>query len=512
MSNVQGRTPVPLEVNPSLDSAILSLLMDAIPDRIYFKDTESRFVRNNAAHARSFGKMPEECVGKTDFDLFSREHAERAFADEQEIIRTGQPVIAKAERITRRDGTRGWASTTKLPWRDATGRIIGTFGITRDITATKEAEHKLAEERTLLRTIIDQLPSRLYVKDVESRYVLNNKAHLEMLGVGTQAEATGRTTLDFFPGERGRQAMADDRKVLETGTPIHNQERSNFGPEGRVQWSLVTKVPLHDAGGQLIGVVGISHDITERKRQEEAAKRNAEELARSNAELEQFAYVASHDLQEPLRAVASCVQLLKKRYEGQLDARADEFITHAVEGTKRMQALITDLLAYSRVGTHTHPFERVECSVVLEEALANLSVAVQESGAVIRPEPDPLPVVVADAMQLTQVFQNLIGNAIKFCGERRPEIRVSATKQPGEWLFAVADNGIGIEPQYFERIFRVFQRLHTRARYPGTGIGLAICKKIVERHGGRLWIESQPEQGSTFFFTLPDRSQPPANS
>jgi PAS domain S-box-containing protein len=508
MSIVPDPTREPLLANPSLDSALLSLLMDAIPDRIYFKDLQSRIVRNNAAHARSFGATPEQCVGKSDFDFFSREHAERAFADEQSIIRTGQAVIGKTERLTRRDGRQAWASSTKLPWRDAEGRVIGTFGITRDITEMKEAEEKLFEERNLLSTIINQIPSRLYVKDTAGRFVLNNQAHLETLGVKTQAEAVGRTTADFFPGERGEQALADDRQVLEGGLPIHNQERGQVHPDGHVTWSLVTKVPLRDSRGTLIGLVGVSHDITERKRQEEEAKKNAAELARSNAELEQFAYVASHDLQEPLRAVASCVQLLKKRYEGQLDARADEFIAHAVDGTKRMQALITDLLAYSRVGTHTHPFESVELGEVVDEALTNLTIAVQESGAVVKHE--GLPQVIADGSQLVQVFQNLVGNAIKFRGERPPEIRIAAQRGEGEWVLSVADNGIGIEPQYFERIFRVFQRLHTRARYPGTGIGLAICKKIVERHGGRIWIESQPERGSTFFFSLPERSPTPA--
>jgi light-regulated signal transduction histidine kinase (bacteriophytochrome) len=201
------------------------------------------------------------------------------------------------------------------------------------------------------------------------------------------------------------------------------------------------------------------------------------------------------------------VQLLKKRYEGQLDARADEFIAHAVDGTKRMQALIMDLLSYSRVGTHTHPFTPTDCAEIMQDTLANLRVSIEESGAVVTC--DPLPSVMADDSQLAQVFQNLVGNALKFRAEnRKPEVRVSARQEAGEWIFGVADNGIGIEPQYFERVFRVFQRLHTRARYPGTGIGLAIVKKVVERHGGRVWIESQLERGTTFFFTLPERPFP----
>ncbi len=255
-------TPAPAE---SIDSTILRVLMDNIPDRIYFKDLNSRFVRNNLAQARSLGAAsPDECVGKTDFDFFSKEHAERAYLDEQVIIRTGRPIIAKIERTTLRDGTQTWVSTTKMPWCDETGRIIGTFGLTRNITALKEAEEKLTIERNLLRTIIDHLPSRVYVKDTDSRYVLNNRAHLEILGVNHQDEAVGHMTTDFFPGERGQQAVADDQRVFSGGT-IQNQEKSDFGAEGQVRWSLTTKVPLHDLRGKLIGLVGISHDITRRK-------------------------------------------------------------------------------------------------------------------------------------------------------------------------------------------------------------------------------------------------------
>ena len=277
MSDFPSAVPSPSP--ESLDSAILRLLMENVPDRIYFKDLQSRFVRVNCAHAQWLGvSSPDDVVGKSDADFFSPAHATKAFAEEQQIIRTGQPVVGEVQRITKRDGTLAWGSTTKMPWRDSSGGIIGTFGLTRNVTATKEAEDKLTEERNLLRTIIDNLPSRLYVKDKDSRYVLNNKAHLEMLGKKSQADAAGRTTMDFFPGERGQQALADDVEVLSKGARILNQEKSDFGPEGGVRWSLVTKVPLHDIRGQLIGLVGISHDITRRKLAEEELQRRSAEM------------------------------------------------------------------------------------------------------------------------------------------------------------------------------------------------------------------------------------------
>jgi len=264
----------------SLDSSIVRMLMDATPDRIYFKDLESRFVRNNLAQSRLIGESsPEACVGKTDFDYFSREHAEKARADELEIIRTGRAIVGKEEHITLRDGTSAWVSTTKLPWRDATGRIIGTFGLTRDITETKLAEEKLTEERNLLRTIIDHLPSRIYVKDLECRYLLNNRAHLEGLHVASQEEVLGRTLREIMPGERAEVAMIDDQQVIATGQPILTQEKSATFEDGTTRWSLTTKVPLRDLRGQISGVVGISHDITKRKLAEQ-------ELARRTAEME----------------------------------------------------------------------------------------------------------------------------------------------------------------------------------------------------------------------------------
>lgn len=271
--------PTPDATAESLDSTILRLLMETIPDRIYFKDLQSRFVRVNYAHAQWLGVgSPTEVIGKSDADFFAASHAQTAFTEEQVIIHTGRPMVGEIQRITKRDGSEAWGSTTKMPWRDATGRIIGTFGVTRNVTATKQAEEKLTEERNLLRTIIDHLPSRVYVKDLTSRYLINNRAHLRALGITAQEESRGRTTVDFFPGERGQQALLDDRKVLETGLPIIDQEKSDFGAEGQTRWSLTTKVPLRDIREKIVGIVGISHDITERKRIEQELQRRTDEM------------------------------------------------------------------------------------------------------------------------------------------------------------------------------------------------------------------------------------------
>lgn len=242
--------------------------------------------------------------------------------------------------------------------------------------------------------------------------------------------------------------------------------------------------------------------IRERERVEEKLKQTMAEFARSNSELELFAYVASHDLQEPLRMVTSFTQLLEKRYKNKLDKDADEFIEFILDGATRMQSLINDLLQYSRVGTRGKPFKLTDFESVFGQSLVNLKIAIDENNAIITH--DPLPTLMADSTQMTEVFQNLISNAIKFRSKKSPQVHVSALKKRNEWVFSVRDNGIGIAPEFFDKLFIIFQRLHSRSEYPGTGIGLAVCKKIVERHGGKIWVESEPDKGSTFYFSIPD--------
>lgn len=286
-------------------------------------------------------------------------------------------------------------------------------------------------------------------------------------------------------------------------TPIYEAEFRLLAKDGEYRWILSRgKVVERDATGSALRAIGMHMDITKRKHTEDALAVRSKALMRSNAELEQFVYVASHDLKEPLRMVSNFCGLLQRRYKGQLDSTADEYIDYAVEGAARMHALLEDLVKFSRVGTRGNPFKPHDCQAILATACSNLKIAIDESGSII--EHDPLPTVTGDGLQLVQVFQNLIGNAIKYRSPAHPEIRVGAIRQDQGWVISIRDNGIGFDQAFSERIFVIFQRLHSRLEYPGTGMGLAICKKIVERHGGKIWCESKLGHGSTFFFSIPD--------
>ncbi len=319
----------------------------------------------------------------------------------------------------------------------------------------------------------------------------------------SRSEAIGQTLSQMIIPHRYREAHTQGlRLFLATGEgPVLNKriEIAALHRDG-------TEFPIELAiaairWGERRLFSAFARDVTEQKRAQRELARKVEELARSNAELEQFAYVASHDLQEPLRMVASFTQLLAHRYKGKLDADADEFIGFAVDGATRMQQLIQDLLSYSRVTTKGQSFRLIDAKAPCDNALENLQTSIKDSNAVVNV--GPLPAVLADPRQLMQLFQNLIGNAVKYRNDRTPEIHVAAKPNGDQWVFSVQDNGIGIAPQHSERIFQMFQRLHTTNEYQGTGIGLAICRKIVERHGGKIWVEAQPGKGSTFVFTIP---------
>ena len=355
------------------------------------------------------------------------------------------------------------------------------------------------------KTLFYKSPLPKWIYDEETlRFLEVNEEAMRLYGYN-QEEFQEMTLLDIRPPEEVALLLEDIVVVRRDPLSYRGSLRRHRKKSGEIIDVLVTAFPM-EVGGRKAGLSAIV-DVTERKRYEgqlqllnsDLAKR-ATELSASNAELERFAYIASHDLQEPLRMVSSFLQLLQKRYKGQLDQKADQYIHYAVDGAERMKALIMDLLEYSRVGSGKDSFVEVDTAVVMQEVGDIFREKIVAARALV--EIDPLPKVWGDKVQLMQLFQNLVSNALKYHSERLPSICVRAKEEPAHWLFSVQDNGIGIDPQFFDKIFIIFQRLHNKSDYSGTGIGLAICKKIVERHGGRIWVESRPGEGSTFYFTI----------
>jgi signal transduction histidine kinase len=390
------------------------------------------------------------------------------------------------------------AANTVVPESDAVlQRMHGTHALLSTLFAkltTQETETEAA--RLVGQSLL--LRSNVLVADAHQLAGTSNRAIatridvLLVILIGSLVPLLGACVFVGIAHRRILGALA----VLHEGTAVIGQ--------GHLTHRL--HVPGHDEFAALAGTLNamaeqLHTDGMQRQHAQAQLQQYIQELTRSNADLEHFAYAASHDLQEPVRAVVMCLQLFQADYIGKLETRADELIRHAVEGGARMRTLVDDLLRYARVSTRGTPLVPTDCTVVVTQALDNLKVVLEESGAVVTYE--PLPTVLADATQLLRVFQNLLSNALKFRTAAPPTVHISAERQESAWLFAVRDNGMGIEPQYAERIFVIFQRLHTRSEYPGTGMGLALCKKIVERHGGRIWVESALGQGATFFFTLP---------
>ncbi len=355
------------------------------------------------------------------------------------------------------------------------------------------------------KTLFYKSPLPKWIYDEETlRFLEVNDAAVRLYGY-SQEDFLRMTLKDIRPPDEMSGFMEDIAAVRQEPMAFHESQRRHRKRSGEVMDVLVFGHPV-EVGGRRARMVAIS-DITEGKRYEQQLRdlnadlaKRAAELSASNAELERFAYIASHDLQEPLRMVSSFLQLLQKRYKGQLDQKADQYIHYAVDGAERMKALIMDLLEYSRVGSGKDSFVEVDTAVVMQEVGDIFREKIVAARALV--EIDPLPKVWGDKVQLMQLFQNLVSNALKYHSERLPSISVRAKEEPAHWLFSVQDNGIGIDPQFFDKIFIIFQRLHNKSDYSGTGIGLAICKKIVERHGGRIWVESRPGEGSTFYFTI----------
>jgi PAS domain S-box-containing protein/MYXO-CTERM domain-containing protein len=476
--------------------------LEAAPDAMVVVDEGQEIVLLNAQAEKRFGYSREQLVGQKVQTIIPEGFAERQIAD-----RLRSTEVALAQEIDtgielegrRRDGSSFPIEIMLSPLQSDEG-IMVTAAI-RDISVRREAESQLRMSEERFRMLVGGVKDyAIFMLDPKGLVVSWNDGAERIKGYKS-SEIVGRHFSYFYPPEQVAAGKPAAELLQAAADGQFEEEGWRLRKDGSRFWADVLITALHDEKGELRGFSKIIRDITARKTAEELLAEKMKELSRSNKDLEQFSYVASHDLQEPLRMVASYMQLLSRRYKGKLDADADDFIGFAVDGTTRMQALIRDLLAYSRVGTGGAKLASIASDKCLQQALVNLRGSIEASGALVTH--DPLPVVMANEMLLAQLFQNLVGNAIKYQSPGTPKVHISAAlNDEKQWIFSVQDNGIGIEPQNFERVFGMFQRLHKGGEFSGTGIGLAICKKIVEQHHGNISVESQPGKGSTFFFTL----------
>jgi PAS domain S-box-containing protein len=402
-------------------------------------------------------------------------------------------------RIITRNGEVHWINHSCQPVYRDDGSWLGRRGSNRDITKRKRMDESLKDVEVRYKALFDRSLYCVYIHYFEGRFIDANEAALNLLGY-TREEIPFLNISSFLGKDQLFTAFKTIEEIKQTGSQKNPNEYKIRKKNGDSVW-VETEASLIYREGKPYAIQWIARDITERKRREEELKKLSEELARSNTDLKDFAYVASHDLKKPLQSIEGFVKLLARRYKGKLDAKADEFVEYIVNGIQRMQELIKDLLEYSQVGAKEKKFKSADCSFLVDKAVSNLKAIIEESSAVVTH--DRLPTIMADTSQMISLFQNLIDNAIKFRGEEAPRIHISAERKGDEWVFSIQDNGIGIDPKDSERIFGMFQRLHGSTDYPGTGIGLAICKKIVEQHGGRIWVESETGKGSTFYFTMP---------
>jgi len=459
-------------------------------------DIGGRYVNVNRAYAHKCGYKPQEMLGREWQITVHPDDVEMLILAYQEMLTSGKVEVEA--RGVRKNGSFFYKQLTMVKACDEQGTFNGHHCFMKDITERKLTERALQESEFKYRQIVELAEEGIWVIDGNARTTYANRAMARMLSY-SELEMFGRSLFDFM--EAGEKQKALDNVERRKQGISEKHEFKFKTKDGKDIWTYMSTNPVMDEKGNLLSCCALVYNITDRKKSDQQMLQLTEDLKRSNQELEQFAYVASHDLQEPLRAVTSYTQLLAQRYQGNLDAKADKYINHIVDGATRMQQLINDLLAYSRLGTQGKKFELTDCNAAVQQSLRNLQIAIAEKKAAIAC--DEMPTVMADESQLVQLFQNLIANSIKFCRQDIPLIDIAARRRENEWLFYVRDNGIGIDPEYADRIFIIFQRLHGRREYPGTGIGLAMCKRIVERHGGRIWVESQEGKGATFCFTIP---------
>jgi len=466
---------------------LLRVILTNIPCILFALDRAGLFTMSEGKALEALGMAPGAVVGMSVVDAY-REMPEML----SQLTRALQgDTVAFESRVADRI-----FDNRAVPYHDAGGVQAGVIGLATDITERVRAE----EAHARLAALVEASEDAIIGKALDGTIVAWNGGAERLYGY-TATEIVGRAASTLVPPDHPDE-MADLLDAVARGEVVAQYEVERVRKDGSRVPISATISPIRDRAGVITGASVVARDITARKQAEAALERSRAELERSNAELQQFAYVASHDLQEPLRTITSYLQLLQRRYRGALGEDADTFIGFAVDGARRMSALIKAVLAYSHVGTHGAAFAPVDSQALVAGVVATLHDRIEETGA--RVTCGDLPPVWGDATQLGQLVQNLIGNALKF--RRRgapPEVTVTATRVGGDWVLAVRDNGIGLPPDQRERVFGMFQRLHTREEYEGTGIGLSVCQKIVERHGGRIWVVSESGQGATFFVALP---------
>jgi PAS domain S-box-containing protein len=473
----------------------LAAIVSSSDDAIISKSLDGIILSWNRGAERIFGYKAEEVIGKHVSMLAAPECVDEIPPILDRVSR-GESVDHYETRRKTKDGRILIVSLTVSPIRGADGTIIAASKVARDITVQKG----ISELQERLAAIVESSDDAIISKDLNGIVRSWNRSAERLFGY-TAEEVIGKSITIVIPPDRlGEEPQILGR--LQRGERVDHFETIRRHKDGTLLDISLTISPVKNSEGKVVGASKIARDITERKRQEQALAVVNAALTRSNADLQQFAYSASHDLQEPLRMVSTYGELLKREFGGQLGARGDEYIGYTIQGALRMEQLLRDLRSYTLASSAgQNPTEDIEAGQSLDKALAALESAVKESGACVTRT--ALPRVRLHEFQMEQIFQNLIGNSIHYRSSEPPRIHIAAEPRGKDWLFSVRDNGIGIDPQYKEQIFEIFKRLHSAAAYPGTGMGLAICQRIVERAGGNIWVESAPGRGSTFFFTVP---------
>jgi PAS domain S-box-containing protein len=503
------------------ERALLHSLMANLPDSIYFKDSQSRFIRISKALANHFGiDDPAQAAGKTDFDFFSEEHARQAFLDEQEMIRTGRPVIGKEEKETWEDGRTTWVSTTKMPLRDSDSKIIGTFGISRDTTERKQAEELVRGSEALYHSLVEYLPQNIFRKDLEGRFTFANRKFCAILGKPLD-QIVGKTDYDFFPKALADKYRADDREVIHSGMMFDTVEE-HVTPEGSKLYVQVVKTPVHGPDGEIIGTQCIFWDVTDKKRYEQELQQAKAAAEAANRAKSEFLANMSHEIRTPMNGVIGMTELA---LDTELSLEQREYLTMVKASADALLSVINDILDFSKIEARKLELEQMEFDLrdSLGDTMKALALRAQQKGLELACY---IPATVPDALlgdpgRLRQVLINLIGNAIKFTEQGEVVVHVEAKGQGTESSeqitgnreqrieegvelhFSVKDTGCGIPADKLERIFEAFEQadMSTTRKYGGTGLGLTISSQIIELMGGRIWVESKLDEGSTFQFT-----------